>query len=465
MALQRRALTFEDRAQIAAGTKQGLSDREIGELIGPDRSAVWRERVRNSWKTTTSPGIPHPPRSLRTPTRRRCRCFHDLTQPPPVHIGNTTGIGAATHREGPEDRRRPRALSDSDRWGLLGASSGSGAAGLVDDEHDLAPMARGGHQLMRPADLVERHPLGVQRLDQALGEHRPHRSGHPLADRRLLRHRPEAQRGGVDAGPLAQQRAQVELTLAAALQADRHLAPADRQGPYVQRQVLGAHDVQDHVCAVAVGHLHDGGHPVAVVVDRVVGAEGAAVVQVLRRAGGGQHGAAQRLAVLDGEGPDTARSAVHQQDVTGGQPGQVHVGHHGRGDLEQTGGLDQVDPRRRGDQLAGRGDHVLRVAAGGQQHQALLPGAPAGDTLTELGHHSGDLQPDDVGVSRRRRVVTLALQDVGPVHPGGDHPDQHLTGAGRRPLHLGDPQGLGAARFGGQNRVHEHGASLAHGLR
>lgn len=48
---QRRGLTFEDRAQIAVGIKQGLDDRQIGELTGRDRSVIWRERRRNSWKT------------------------------------------------------------------------------------------------------------------------------------------------------------------------------------------------------------------------------------------------------------------------------------------------------------------------------------------------------------------------------------------------------------------------------
>lgn len=43
----RRMLTFQDRAQIAAGVKQGLSDRQIGELIERDHTVVWRERHRN----------------------------------------------------------------------------------------------------------------------------------------------------------------------------------------------------------------------------------------------------------------------------------------------------------------------------------------------------------------------------------------------------------------------------------
>lgn len=44
----RRMLTFEDRAQIAAGLQMGLADGEIAKLIGRDRTVVWRERRRNS---------------------------------------------------------------------------------------------------------------------------------------------------------------------------------------------------------------------------------------------------------------------------------------------------------------------------------------------------------------------------------------------------------------------------------
>lgn len=47
----RQLLSFEDRAQIAVGLRQGLNDRQIGELIGRDRTVVWRERHRNSTKT------------------------------------------------------------------------------------------------------------------------------------------------------------------------------------------------------------------------------------------------------------------------------------------------------------------------------------------------------------------------------------------------------------------------------
>ena len=44
-------LTFEDRADIAVGIESGLSDTEIADKIGRDRTVVWRERRRNSTKT------------------------------------------------------------------------------------------------------------------------------------------------------------------------------------------------------------------------------------------------------------------------------------------------------------------------------------------------------------------------------------------------------------------------------
>jgi IS30 family transposase len=43
-----RTLTFQDRAQIAVGLTQGLSDRQIGALLERDHTSVWRERGRNS---------------------------------------------------------------------------------------------------------------------------------------------------------------------------------------------------------------------------------------------------------------------------------------------------------------------------------------------------------------------------------------------------------------------------------
>ena len=66
-------LTFGDRAQIAVGLKQGLSDAVIGELIGRDRSVVWRERGRNSTRTRGYRPVSADVRAERRRARRQIR--------------------------------------------------------------------------------------------------------------------------------------------------------------------------------------------------------------------------------------------------------------------------------------------------------------------------------------------------------------------------------------------------------
>jgi len=56
VAVVSRILTFEDRAQIALGVRQDVTDRETAELLGRDQSIIWRERRRTSVK----PGLHKP---------------------------------------------------------------------------------------------------------------------------------------------------------------------------------------------------------------------------------------------------------------------------------------------------------------------------------------------------------------------------------------------------------------------
>lgn len=46
-----RILTMGDRAQIAAGIRAGLTNSQIAELVGRDRTVIWRERRRNTTRT------------------------------------------------------------------------------------------------------------------------------------------------------------------------------------------------------------------------------------------------------------------------------------------------------------------------------------------------------------------------------------------------------------------------------
>ena len=104
--------------------------------------------------------------------------------------------------------------------------------------------------------------------------------------------------------------------------ADDDEASQPGEGRDVGVQVLGAHDVEDDVRAVALGGLAQVRGPVVVVVDGDVGAQLAAHLELLLGAGGRRDGAAARLRVLDGERSDAARSTVNQEGLA---VGQAHV--------------------------------------------------------------------------------------------------------------------------------------------
>lgn len=75
----RRPLTSEDRAVIQAGRRQGLSFAAIGELIGRDKSVVWREVKRNSSDNATYHGtVAH---RVAAESRRRPKAFKLIENP------------------------------------------------------------------------------------------------------------------------------------------------------------------------------------------------------------------------------------------------------------------------------------------------------------------------------------------------------------------------------------------------
>lgn len=78
-AVVRRPLTSEDRAVIQAGCRQRLSFAAIGDLIGRDKSVVWREVKRNSGEDGTyHAGVAH---RVAAEVRRRPKVFKLVEDP------------------------------------------------------------------------------------------------------------------------------------------------------------------------------------------------------------------------------------------------------------------------------------------------------------------------------------------------------------------------------------------------
>ena len=84
----------------------------------------------------------------------------------------------------------------------------------------------------------------------------------------------------------------------------------------------------------------------------------------------------------------------------------------------------------------------------------LVADRPAVDTLAQGLDDPADLEPRDVRLAGRRRVVALALQQVGPVDPGGGDPHEHLAGARRGGVDVGEDERVGTAELGEGDRLH-----------
>ena len=151
---QRRPLTGEDRAVITAGLRQRLSNAQIGELIGRDKSVVCREVARNSG----------PDGSYR---------------------------GPVAHRAAHERRRRPRLFRLAENPGLCrrietwmdqGWSPGL-IAEMLAAEHGDDHTGRGSHETIYRALYVQTRGSLRAELHRQLSLRRPHRVPH-TRDRR-----------------------------------------------------------------------------------------------------------------------------------------------------------------------------------------------------------------------------------------------------------------------------------------
>jgi len=295
--------------------------------------------------------------------------------------------------------------------------------------------------------------------DLAGFDQRPDPLGHCCTDARLLVGGTPTQARRGDGATPGQQPTQVEGALLAALQADHDEASVGGQRCDVGLEVLGPDDVEDHVHPLAFGGRQHLVRPVVVVVDGDVCAELAAEVELVGRPGRGEDASPDGLGVLDGEGADAAGAAVDQDRLTLAEVHVVEVREDGGRHLDQPGCADQVHPGRWRDNLTGRHAHQFGVATAGEQGDALVAGAPAGDVVPYRFDDAGDLQADHVADAGRGRIVALALQQVGAVDPGCPDADDHLAPRGHGPGSVAEGQVLGPA--GGGDGDNAHGFSLS----
>src|SRR5690606_19338635 len=109
------------------------------------------------------------------------------------------------------------------------------------------------------------------------------------------------------------------------------------------------------------------------------------------------------------------------------------------------------------DDLAGRDGDALGVAAAGQQRADLVALRQVRHALADGRDDAGALQPEHLGRAGRRRIVALALQEVGAVDAGGGDLDDDLAGSGLGRGDVGDDEALGSSGL-----FHDHGSHGSH---
>ena len=114
---------------------------------------------------------------------------------------------------------------------------------------------------------------------------------------------------------------------------------------------------------------------------------------------------------------------MHQQRLAGLEVGdEEDVGPHRADDFRQGRRVDQGHALRHGQQLPGGHPHLLGVPAAGEQRAHLVADRPVVDALTERLDDPAHLEPGDLRLAGRRRVVALALEQVGAVDACGGDP-------------------------------------------
>src|SRR6185312_10101438 len=263
----------------------------------------------------------------------------------------------------------------------------------------------------------------------AVGDHRPDVGDHLGDDLALAAgatDRTRPQRRGDHPCALAEELADVEFALHAALHPDDDQPATGGEGVDVAVEVFGTHDVEDHVGTTFAAHpLHE---ILIAVADGDLRAQFGAQVEFVPRPGGDGHPGTERACHLDAVRADAAGATVNEQQLTGGQVrGHHQVRPHRAGHFGQAGGVLQRHTVGKRHHLNGGDGDKLRVTPACQQSADLLPGGPLCDSVTDPGDGSGHLESEDLAGSRRGRIVAGGLQEVGAVDPRRTYLDEHFT--------------------------------------
>ena len=208
--------------------------------------------------------------------------------------------------------------------------------------------------------------------------------------------------------------------------------------------------------------LGRGDEILGLVVDRDVGAELAAGVAFLRRAGRHDHAGAEILGELDRGGADARRAAMHEQGLARLEAAALeHVVPDREEGFRDRGGFRRRQDGRDRQRMSFDRDAVFRIAAADHQGRHLIAGLPTRRALAAGRDRAGDLEARNIGRALRRRVKSAALHHVRSIDARRRDLDQNFARPGYRHRALLGNQHLGST--GRADRDRGHGCGQGHG--
>jgi hypothetical protein len=164
------------------------------------------------------------------------------------------------------------------------------------------------------------------------------------------------------------------------------------------------------------------------VIDSEIGAEPAAGVAFLRRAGGYDDASTECLAELNGRGADPRGAAMHEQRFASDELAALeYVVPDRKESFRYRRGLDHRKACRHRQRVASESQAILGVAAADHERHHFVALGPARHAGADLGDFAGDFQAGNFGRPLRRRIVTLPLHNVWPVHARGGNSHQDFA--------------------------------------
>ena len=231
------------------------------------------------------------------------------------------------------------------------------------------------------------------------------------------------------------------------LERDLDQPPFEGQQAEILLEVIPAHHVEDDIDSCRTDDASRFfSEIVRAVVDHVVGADRLRERSLVTIAYGRNHGRAPRLGDLDRRVTDAAAAAMDQDGLARTQAAALDdIGPDREEIFRNCGGMLEIEFIRRRQAVRGRNDAVPGITAARCQCAHRVADLPFCDRGAERRNVAGDLQPQDRRCARRRRVASLALDNVGPVDAGVADGDQDVVITGNRNRTFGDGEGFRAA--------------------